>query len=298
MENSLSILINQSLRPTNGLTSLTEKWLPSEPCAAADPDTAKMQALCLQAINGNTIASIFRRDPDLMFGVKIDLEFCAATYCGAPNTLPETIGEGVKFILSQFSHLGLTEIREAFRLAAAGKIEADLNAFYGLFTVQMLGKVMSAYDDYRTAIFREVRAKVAQIEEQYGNEERAEAMREKFGTIADQFAALQAKNEKYERWQDLPEWFCRRVIEEDLAGVTLEEKGKAWITAKHWAANEVRTWMLDTSLSKQDRARYAAAAALLGKNPDIFPEEIKKEAQEAYSKILVHPKIAVYEKAI
>lgn len=295
MENSLSILINQSLRPTNGLTSLTEKWLPSEPCAAADPDTAKMQALCLQAINGNTIASIFRRDPDLMFGVKIDLEFCAATYCGAPNTLPETIGEGVKFILSQFSHLGLTEIREAFRLAAAGKIEADLNAFYGLFTIQLLGKVLSAYDDYRTAIFREVRAKAAQAEEEQGNVERDQALREKFGTAADVFAELQQQNTKYEKWQDLPAWLCRRVIEEDLAGITLEEKGKSWITAKHWAANEVRVWLLDASVSKDDRKRYAVAAAALDKNPDIFPDEIKKEAQEAYSKMLIFQKIPPYE---
>jgi len=95
----------------------------------------------------------------------------------------------------------------------------------------------------------------------------------------------------------LPEWFCRRAIEEDLAGVTMEEKGKAWITAKHWAANEVRVWLLDANVSRDDRKRYAIAAAALDKNPDIFPDQIKKEAQEAYSKMLVHPKIAKYETA-
>ena len=248
----------------------------------------------MQAIEGNTIAAMVRRDERLAFGLKLDLEFCAATYCGAPNTLPETIGEGVKFVQAQFSHLNLTEIREAFRLAAAKKIDADLSSFYGLFTLQMLGKVLAAYDDYRTAIFREVRAKVAQMEDEHGNEERAEAMREKFGTIAEQFAALQQSNTKYERWQDLPEWFCRRVIEEDLAGITIEEKGKAWVTAKHWAANEVRVWLLDTSVSRDDRKRYAIAAATLDKNPDIFPDEIKKEAQEAYSKMLIFQKIPPY----
>jgi len=114
----------------------------------------------LQAIEGNTIGAMVRRDAQMSFGVKLEVEFSAATYCGAPNTLPETIKEGVRFITDQFGHLNLTEIREAFRLAAAKKIEADLSAFYGLFTIQLLGKVLAAYDDYRTAIFREVRAKV------------------------------------------------------------------------------------------------------------------------------------------
>lgn len=298
MKNSLSILTSPSMEPQNGLSSINEKWPPNALCAAIDPETAKTQALCLQAIEGNTIAAMVRRDERLVFGLKIDLEFCAATYCGAPNTLPETIGEGVKFVQAQFSHFNITEIREAFRLAAAGKIEADLKAFYGLFTIQMLGNVLRAYDDYRTAIFREVRAKVAQMEDERGNEYRAEAMKEKFGTIAEQFDDLKQSNTKYERWQDLPEWFCRRVIEEDLAGLTLEEKGKAWITAKHWAANEVRGWLLDTAFSRDDRKRFAAAAASLEKHPDIFPDEIKKEAQEAYSKMLIFQKIAPYEQAI
>jgi len=279
----------------NGSLSITEKWPPNALCGGSDPETAKTQALCLRAIEGNTIAAMVRRDERLVFGLKLDMEFCAATYCGAPNTLPETIGEGVKFVQAQFSHLNLSEIREAFRLAAAKKIDADLSSFYGLFTLQMLGKVLAAYDDYRTAIFREVRAQSIVAQDAAENEQRKEILKEKFGAIADQFAALQQKNNRYERWQDLPTWFCERAVKEDVAGFSLEEKGKAWVTAKHWTANQLPEWIINAGYPVADRKRFSDAAEAIRKDPDTFPDEIKKEAQEAYSKMLIFQKIPPYE---
>lgn len=278
--------------------NLAPNETPNGLCAASNPDTARTQALCLQAYNGNTIAAMIRRDVQMSFGVKLEIEFSAATYCGAPNTLPETIKEGVRFITDQFGHLNLPEIREAFRLAAAGKIEAELSAFYGLFTIQLLGKVLAVYDDYRTAIFREVRAQRIVAQDAAENEQRAEMLKEKFGTIADQFAALQAKNDKYSRWQDLPIWFCDKVVKEDVGGFSLDEKGKAWVTAKHWAVNQLGVWRLGPNNSPTDSRRFNDAYAAIQADPECFPDELKPEAQEAYSKMLVYSKIAPYEKAI
>lgn len=224
----------------------------------------------------------------------MEVEYCADTYCACPNAGDATIEESVRFILTQFGYLNIGEIREAFRLAASGKIQANLNAYHGQFSVRLLGEVLSNYADYRSQIAREVRNRQQAAEFEKEQVQRAEVLKEKHGTIEEQLAALQQVNHRYTRWQDLPYWFCRRVIEDNLLGITQDRKGKVWIEVKQWAVNQAGFWSADPNNTPVDFKRYRAACEAIQQNPDVFPEELKPEAEEAYAKRLVFENIAEY----
>lgn len=59
-----------------------------------------------------------------------------------------------------FGHIGIDEIREAFRLGVTGKISGivpdSFKSWHGCFSVASFGLVMSAYDQYRSDLVRKV----------------------------------------------------------------------------------------------------------------------------------------------
>ena len=260
-----------------------------------DQERSRLEKSCAAAIAGNTISSMLKSDNNAPVLLHAEIKFCATTYCAAPNTEKDVISESVRFVSTQFGNFNISEIREAFRLAAAGSIEADLTAYYGMFSVNILGRVLSTYQDHRTQAYREVRARIAAQEQEMEAEMRADILKERFGTISEQFAALQVENRKYRRWQDLPAWFCRKVIQDDIAGIGNDEKGKAWVLAKTWAVNQIGAWILSPDTKPDDKKRYIAARAANEKDSGHFPDGLRAEAEEAYCKMLVFSKIAQYE---
>lgn len=85
------------------------------------------------------------------------LQKCAREYCGAGNADADVFDEAVDFAMSQFGHLGVDEVLEAFRLGAAGKFEVDMRAYYGQFPLVMLGAILRGYDEYRARIVAALR---------------------------------------------------------------------------------------------------------------------------------------------
>ena len=261
--------------------------------SAVEP--SRMEKSVEMAAQGLTIGTAIRQDEmRAALLIRTEVKYCATTFCAAPNTESATIDECAATILAHYSHFNVAEIREAFRMASVGEIEVNMNAYYGLFSVRVIGEIMSAYNDYRTQAARQVRARMQAQQDAIENEQRAEILREKFGTLEEQFAALKERNDKYRRWQDLPGWFCERVVRDDVAGFSLDEKGKAWIIAKQWSANQLANWIMDPQTPKADRSRYVEVEQAYKENPDVFPEGLKKEAQAAYCKMLVFDRIAKY----
>lgn len=248
------------------------------------------------AAQGLTIGAAVRQDEiRAALLIRTEVKYCATTFCAAPNTESVTIDECAATVLSHYSHFNVSEIREAFRMASVGEIEVNMNAYYGLFSVRVIGEIMSAYNEHRTQAARQVRARMQAEQDAIENQQRAEILRERFGTLEGQFQALQAKNDKYRRWQDLPAWFCRRLVEEDIVKIPVAEKGKIWKVVKHWAINQLGFWIGDPNTTREDRARYLGAKRAFGRDNDAFPNEIRKEAEEAYPKMLVFPLIAEYK---
>lgn len=262
--------------------------------SAVEP--SRMEKSVEMAAQGLTIGTAIRQDEmRAALLIRTEVKYCATTFCAAPNTESATIDECAATILAHYSHFNVAEIREAFRMASVGEIEVNMNAYYGLFSVRVIGEIMSAYNDYRTQAARQVRARMQAQQDAIENERRAEILREKFGTLEEQFQALKERNDKYRRWQDLPGWFCRRLIEEDVLKISVSEKGKIWKVSKHWVVNQLGMWLADPNTSREDRARYLDAKRVIDRDPDAFPHELRKEAEEAYPKMLVFPLIAEYK---
>lgn len=82
-----------------------------------------------------------------------ELTYCAMNYSGAREVSEDLMTEAIEFTATRFGGLGVGEIREAFRLAAAGELgDVDMKAYYGQFTIVILGAVLSAYQVYRRRI--------------------------------------------------------------------------------------------------------------------------------------------------
>lgn len=106
----------------------------------------------------NIRAMVVANEATALVQLSAELEFAATSYCGAAKTDVSTFDECMDFTVRRFGHLACDEIREAFRLAAAGELgDVNMQSYYGLFTVTMLGAVLHAYDEYRNRIVAALR---------------------------------------------------------------------------------------------------------------------------------------------
>lgn len=103
---------------------------------------------------GKTIRAIVEQSvTNAMLALSAELEDCARTYTGCAKTDDLVFDEAVEFVIERFGYLNISEIRQAFRLAGAGEIgPVKLEAYFGTFTIVMLGSVLSAYKTYRDKI--------------------------------------------------------------------------------------------------------------------------------------------------
>ena len=121
-------------------------------------ESAALVGLVADSVAQRNLRADFRLNPEpALAALGLELEYCAKAYCGAAKTDDLVYDELVEFVVTQYGHLAVGEIREAFRLAAAGKLgEVNLASYYGLFTVAMLGEVLNAYGRYRQQIVAEL----------------------------------------------------------------------------------------------------------------------------------------------
>lgn len=291
MENSLSTLLKRSNAPATLSTSSAANAL--QP-AATDPDGVRLENACLQALRGGSITALLKMDDArLIAAVQLEVEHCAVTYCAAPNTPPETMSEAVRFVLSQFGHLCPSEIREAFRLAASQKIEANISAYGGAFSCRILGDVLSAYEDYRALAFRRVRAKENEQQAALKEKERAEELKKEFGDFSDMLSRVMQRN-PYPTFADIPKIFALAVFERKLISVSHDEKGPAWIQAKHLAVSRIPGRIL-AATSRTERSELLQIKQRLEADPETFPDELKAEATAIYAQILLYKQLPPYE---
>jgi hypothetical protein len=110
------------------------------------------------AVSKNTIrVDVTQSGERALIALSAELEFCVKSFTSCPKTDDFVFDECVEFVIERFGFLNISEIRQAFRRAAAGELGVSLDAYYGTFTVGMLGKVLSAYvEEVRNAVVAEV----------------------------------------------------------------------------------------------------------------------------------------------
>jgi len=117
------------------------------------------------ALDGNNIRAAYAASPDMAsMALRAELENVAFAYTGMKADAENPIfDEMLVFVLKSFQHLGMYEIREAFRLAADGTTGtegSDLRAYFGNWSIASLGAILQAYEKYRKTII----AKFQQVE--------------------------------------------------------------------------------------------------------------------------------------
>ena len=109
-----------------------------------EPLTSTQMAIALRVAPKKMEIGIFSQiQPDLITAAIVE---CAKNYCGFVKQNDSVFSEGVKFLQAHFPKLDYREISVAFSMGAANIFECDLSAYNGVFTVNILGKVMSGYN--------------------------------------------------------------------------------------------------------------------------------------------------------
>lgn len=139
--------------------------LPVGQIPECSPRTAKAVQ---QGLRLSIRRQVAQQGPLAMTCLGDELAYCAQHYSGAHDVPDELMDEALEFVSTRFGGIGVDEIREAFRLAAAGDLgELNMKAYYGHFTIVILGTVLHAYLDYRSRVVQALARKEReqQIEE-------------------------------------------------------------------------------------------------------------------------------------
>ena len=155
------------------------------------------------------------------------LPFIAQEY-GARTAIPYHIqAECVRLVLEKFGHIGLNEIREAYRLYAAGEIRIKGGEMYGgEFNAAQLGKVLSAYNEHRKGIISAYTELVHAMAEDQAETQRAEKSRMEF-EVRFQAWLKKAKADQTD-WRDIPAFYYDAAISRGLITFNPGEKKQIW----------------------------------------------------------------------
>ena len=121
MQTTLEIPPHQTLGPlakpstkTAHLPALQESSVKLAEKTTLSPDYVQLVGA---AALGDNIRKSRKYDPvKTVVALSAELEFCAISYCGAAKTDDLVFDEVVSFVMDRFGHIGVNEIREAFRL--------------------------------------------------------------------------------------------------------------------------------------------------------------------------------------
>lgn len=154
----------------------------------------------LVAVQNGLAMSIRRQmaqegDAVALVALSDELTYCAMNYSGAREVSEDLMTEAIEFTATRFGGLGVGEVREAFRLAAAGELgDVDMKAYYGQFTIVILGAVLSAYQLYRKRIAQAIQRAEQEAEDKWRESVQAEVWSEE-GWARERLLVLQAMGE-------------------------------------------------------------------------------------------------------
>lgn len=199
----------------------------------------------------------------------------------------------VELVVTQFAHLGIGEINAAFQHAAAGKIDADLRAFRGVFTAGMLGDVLKKWAEYRQQIQAAIinaRHEAAECEKEAVRQARAR-LDDKL--VMERLESLMRQNEDVESWKDVHAWWFDKLDNAGHIPQGVEYRGPYYRKAKiETVAEFKRSKGVGLSLAREQAKRVLRS---LHEDPGVFPDDLKSRAEVIYKKMLVHSVLAEYK---
>lgn len=143
----------------------------------------------------------------------MELPLVAQSYGARHEIDKEVYKECTRLVLSKFPGLGVNEIREAYRMKAAGELELPRGKgemWGGEFNANQLGEVLAAYMEQRR---RALGAYLKLVEEQRREAQRAEIVERQKADFLRIFPERVRQVSEAKDWREVPEYIfdeCRR----------------------------------------------------------------------------------------
>lgn len=158
---------------------------------------------------------------------------------GARNSIDENVyAECLELIYEKFSHLGVGEIRQAFRELHSGTFTAQgAESYGGEFTAAQLAKTLAAYNQYRKKILaamidaKEAKARAAREEKR--REELKQRFEKNFLRQVEKLA-LEIKSDQ-KTWLDIPSFWKDALMKRGLLVLEKEQALKIYAKARQIA---------------------------------------------------------------
>tara|TARA_Y100000590_G_scaffold422007_1_gene526253 strand:- start:894 stop:1703 length:810 start_codon:yes stop_codon:yes gene_type:complete len=249
--------------------------------------------------NISNIRSILKsNDPEaieeLYKNLKLAILFLANTYTAANFKIPITeqnkqiIEASAEFVCTMFPQLAPEELKEAFKMAAAGRFQGlNIETYYGKFSVQILGKVLKAYIEFRKKCLAKYE-NLKQIEESRAEDVNKEA---KNTEIRKQIAQIYSEIKK--RYIDKGElkegiikaFWAKILLEEKIIDFTEKEKLEIYNQAKQKTKNEYKKKLLQNEVKASEKMQVRNLLKELKEG--IETKNFKAAVVNEYSRLLI-----------
>lgn len=225
-----------------------------------------------ETVKNGSIRNTIQTQPEkTTLAVRLQLREMSRTYTGAMGE--STLEELTKFLIASFPEIGVTEIPEAFRLAASGKLEvtpAQMTAWHGQWTGMQLGSVLNAYLTYRRAIVAEAQkaesANMPALQSKSGKtKEEIQAERIKLVLSGGAFRSLSYTD------YDL-------LVEKGIMNVSKADKNRLLVRAASSMQKQCNADLLSNDQRERDKARKMLAEI---KNDCMSAETFEAVANKA-----------------
>jgi len=224
---------------------------------------------------------------DVALNVSATLAICSSIYCGmqTSKTTELLFQEATNFVYKFYSYLGIEEIKEAFAMSSANYFDGiDMKAYFGTFTIAMLGDILTAYGNYRNkVIFKTQQEFEKQNAEQKRNEKISELSALHRVEVLKKLSEAKGKN-LYESYEQIPTYYCQILIDNNLLNIAHERKVQIWEQAKELSKREFQLIAGNTNrIFEAKSARNILEQITSG----LENQNFKDSATRIYSKLLV-----------
>lgn len=215
----------------------------------------------------------------------------AETYCGSDVSNPgniKSIAECVRLLRTKFSDLGFEEIREAFAMSSAKMLNADSTAYRDRFTVNLFGRVMATYKDYRNKILAEI-SKAKDIEQ----EENAAAIRAEMNekirqNVIEEFERLKINNTRFRSPEDIPTFWVGILREKITGNRVLWERARKDVSDEFCV--NIQSGGNDIAINRKRCFEIVREY----KEAGVYPEELYERAVNRYGRYLIFDNISPF----
>lgn len=241
---------------------------------------------------GEPIRFLKTLDPAKYLGVKIG-GWMMAHFAVDPDSSAFCATECAKIALEKMAGMTEAEIEMAFKMGASGDLGQLDETYGGRFSTKHFSRMMRAFSIKRAEILGEFEKVDAADAERAAEQERAEASRKARKQVCDEFEALCLKNEKIDRFQNVPiHWPAILKDVGHLNKSSQDDRDSVWTVVRglfrgHFVAK--KPFLVGYS-DGQLKLVYEA----LEKNPDEIPLVLEKHFWDYLGRWMVFKKLAPF----